>query len=34
MTYIVGPNGEIPTQAQQSGSPDHGIINLCGGTCE
>ncbi len=34
MTYIVGPNDEIPTQAQQNGSPDHGIINLCGGTCE
>ena len=34
MTYIVGPNGEIPTQAQQNGPPDHGIVNLCGGTCE
>lgn len=34
MTYIVTPNGEIPTQAQQNGSPDHGIVNLCGGTCE
>lgn len=34
MTYIVGPNDEIPTQAQQNGSPDHGIVNLCGGTCE
>jgi hypothetical protein len=28
-TYIVGPEGEIPTQAQQSGSPDHGIVNVC-----
>lgn len=33
MTYLVGPNGEIPIQAQQNGSPDHGIVNLCGGTC-
>ncbi|MGQ0831124.1 MAG: hypothetical protein ACT4OV_05550 [Microthrixaceae bacterium] len=33
MTYIVGPNSEIPTQAQQNGSPDHGIVNICGGTC-
>lgn len=28
-TYIVGPEGELPTQAQQSGSPDHGIVNVC-----
>ncbi len=34
MTYIVGPNGELPTQAQQNGSPDHGIVNICGGTCD
>lgn len=34
MTYIVGPNAEIPLQAQQNGSPDHGIVNLCGGVCE
>lgn len=33
MTYIVTPTGEIPTKAQQNGSPDHGIVNLCGGTC-
>ena len=33
-TYIVTPNGELPTQAQQNGSSDHGIINLCGGTCD
>ena len=29
-TYIVGPNGEIPLNAQLRGSPDHGIINICG----
>jgi hypothetical protein len=28
-TYIVGPEGEIPTQAQQNGSPDHGVVNIC-----
>lgn len=28
-TFIVGPNGELPTQAQQNGSPDHGIVNIC-----
>ena len=28
-TYIVGPQGEIPTQAQQNGSPDHGIVTVC-----
>jgi hypothetical protein len=28
-TYIVGPEGEIPTAAQQNGSPDHGIVNVC-----
>ena len=33
-TYIVTPNGEIPTQAQQNGSPTHGIVNICGGTCD
>lgn len=32
-TYIVGPEGEIPLKAQQNGSPDHGIVNICGGTC-
>jgi hypothetical protein len=28
-TYIVGPTGEIPEQAQDNGSPDHGIVNIC-----
>ena len=28
-TYIVGPNGELPETAQQNGSPDHGIVNIC-----
>jgi hypothetical protein len=28
-TYIVGPHGELPTTAQQNGSPDHGIVNIC-----
>ena len=28
-TYIVGPNDELPNTAQQNGSPDHGIVNLC-----
>jgi hypothetical protein len=32
-TYIVGPNGEIPLNAQLNGSPDHGIANLCGTGC-
>jgi hypothetical protein len=29
-TYIVGPGGGIPLNAQLRGSPDHGIVNLCG----
>lgn len=28
-TFIVTPAGEIPTIAQSSGSPDHGIVNIC-----
>ena len=28
-TYIVGPMGEIPRQAQFNGSPDNGILNVC-----
>jgi hypothetical protein len=28
-TFIVTPNDEIPEQAQENGSPDHGIINIC-----
>lgn len=28
-TYIVGPNGEIPTQAQDNGSNEHGVMNVC-----
>jgi hypothetical protein len=32
-TYIVGPEGELPKTAQANGSPDHGIVNLCGGSC-
>lgn len=27
-TWIVGPNGEIPAQAQWNGSVCHGVINL------
>lgn len=27
-TWIVGPNGEIPQQAQWNGSVCHGVINL------
>ena len=29
-TYIVGPNGEIPQQAQFNGPDDRGIVNICG----
>jgi hypothetical protein len=30
-TYIgVGPDGSIPLNAQLNGSPDHGIVNICG----
>lgn len=28
-SYFVGPNGELPHQAQENGSPDHGIVNIC-----
>lgn len=28
-TFIVGPNGEVPQTAQENGSPDHGIVNIC-----
>jgi hypothetical protein len=28
-TFIVTPTGEIPLVAQESGSPDHGIVNIC-----
>jgi len=31
-TWIVGPNGEIPLQAQWNGSMCHGVINM--GTAE
>jgi hypothetical protein len=34
-TYIVGPDAEIPLNAQLRGSTEHGINNLCGPTgCE
>jgi hypothetical protein len=33
-TFIVGPGGEIPLNAQLNGSPDHGIVNLCGTGCD
>lgn len=30
-TFVgIGPEGEIPLSAQLNGSPDHGIVNLCG----
>jgi len=29
-TYIVGPGGELPLIAQLNGSPDHGMVNICG----
>jgi hypothetical protein len=28
-TYIVGPDDELPATAQENGSPDHGIVNIC-----
>jgi hypothetical protein len=28
-TYIVGPQGEIPQNAQFNGSPNHGVVNVC-----
>ena len=28
-TYQVTPSDEIPEQAQENGSPDHGIVNIC-----
>jgi hypothetical protein len=28
-TFIVTPEGEIPVIAQDSGSSDHGIVNVC-----
>ena len=27
-TYIVGPNDELPNQAQQNGAQCHGVINI------
>lgn len=27
-TYIVGPNDELPDQAQENGAPCHGVINI------
>ena len=33
-TYIVGPESELPEVAQFNGSPDHGIVNLCGTGCD
>lgn len=29
-TYIVGPESQLPLNAQLRGSPDHGILNVCG----
>lgn len=28
-TFIVTPEGHIPHQAQDNGSPDHGVVNVC-----
>jgi hypothetical protein len=28
-TYLVSKDGELPHTAQQNGSPDHGIVNIC-----
>lgn len=28
-TYLVGPNGEIPEQAQANGTSTNGVMNIC-----